>query len=318
MQKNLGEVMPGQTIKCQPKELRKKFFLNLMNKNEEITQLAEEIMIDITNDRIPLHSILLKASRLSLLLDIPDNVTLFKNWAKYAEQNSFVVETFKSNIEAAQDKPISLASANPDQYLHAPWGNFLERDGIRKKAEQVIGYLANYRTETYNFALGIYNKWRFGNLAENIFEKKRKRTEPILQNIFPDINQRLNSIEQNLISDNSEDWKNAVVSCRALLMDLADILNPPSSKEDKNKYIKRLKDFISPKIDSSIKRKLVANVLEELKKRIEYTSDLTQGSAHKNRPIQLEAEDVVLYVYLIVSELMEVYGISKKKVGDGK
>lgn len=284
-----------------------------MNKNEEITQLAKEIMIDITNNRIPLHSILLKASRLSLLLDISTNVTLFKDWAKYAEQNSFVIETFKANVEAAQDKPVSLASANPDQYLLAPWGNFMERSGIRTKAEQVVGYLAHYRTETYNFALGIYNKWQFGNLAESIFEKKRKRTEPILQNIFPDINRRLNSIEQNLKSDNSEDWKNAVVSCRALLMDLADILNPSASKKDKISYINRLKDFISPKIDSGTKRKLPISVLEELKKRLEYTSNLTQGSAHKDRPLQVEAEDVVLYTYLIVSELMEIYGNSKKK-----
>ena len=33
-----------------------------MERNNEILQLAEEIMIDITNDRIPLHNILLKAS----------------------------------------------------------------------------------------------------------------------------------------------------------------------------------------------------------------------------------------------------------------
>ena len=127
-----------------------------MKRNEEILNLAEEIMLDITNNRIPLHGVSLKASRLSLLLDIPGNVTLFKEWAKFAEQNSFIIETYKSTIEAAKDHDISIASANPDQHVFNPPGNTMERIEIRNEAKQVVGYLANYRTETYNFALGIY------------------------------------------------------------------------------------------------------------------------------------------------------------------
>ncbi len=68
-----------------------------MKKNEEITDLSQEIMLDITNDRLPLHNILLKGSRLSLLLDIPANVTLFTEWAKWAEQNSFTIGSFESS-----------------------------------------------------------------------------------------------------------------------------------------------------------------------------------------------------------------------------
>lgn len=277
-----------------------------MTRNEEITNLANEIMLDIIQDRLPLNNILLKTSKLSLLVDIPTNVKLFSDWANFAEQNLFRISSYNVNMDAAKDPDVSVKSSNASE--HVTWGitkNFNERNNIRQNAQQVVGFLAKYRTETYNFALGIHNKWNFGNIAESIFEKKRKRVEPILNNIFPDINQRLNSIERNLNDENDEGWKNAVVSCRTLLMDLADVLNPVNDSTENNKYINRLKDYISPKIKSETKKKLVKTYLEELKSRIEYTSDLTQGAAHKLRPLLNEAEDIVLYTYLVVSELME-------------
>lgn len=277
-----------------------------MEKNEEITSLANEIMKDIENDRIPLQNVLLKASRLSLILNIPDKVKLFKDWSKYAEWNYHIIKSFKANIEAAKDPNVSIASSNPSQYVYN-YGNNVERTTIRKQHSDSVSYQSGYKTEVYNFALGVYTKWKFGNIAENIFEKKRKKTEPVLRKIFPDINQRLTSIEQNILSINSEDWKNAVASCRTLLMDIADVLNPTTTKDQKGKYINRLKDFVSPNVKSGTKSKLIKNYLEEIKKRIEYTSDLTQGGCHKERPTVNEAEDVVLYVYLVISELMEIY-----------
>lgn len=283
-----------------------------MERNKEIVQLSNEIMLDITNGRLPLYVILLKAARLSSLLDMPKNVDLFKQWAKFAESNQFVIDTFRSSIESAHDPDISITSANPNEYVNGVYGgkhngNVIERGGLRQEAKKVVGYLANYRTEAYTFASGINQNWQFGNIAETIFEKKRKRAEPVLERIFPDTSQRLNSIEQNLRSTNPEDWKNAVASCRALLMDIADLLNPPKDTADKGKYINRLKDYISPKIQSNTKKKLVKTYLDEVKARVEYTMDLTQGGAHQSRPAVQEAEDVVLNTYLIIAELMQVY-----------
>lgn len=94
-------------------------------------------------------------------------------------------------------------------------------------------------------------------------------------------------------------------------MDIADILNPAEKPEDKGKYNQRLKDFVAPTIDSTTKRKLIKSYFDELKKRIEYTSNLTQGSAHQDRPILEEAENVVLYTYLLIADLMEIFEQNK-------
>ncbi len=284
-----------------------------MRRNEEITALAEEIMLDITNNRIPLHNSLLKVSRLSLLIDMPKNTILFKEWAKYAEQNSFVIETYKSTIESAKDRDVAISSANPYQTVYNPMGNSFERSSIRNEAKKVVEYLANYRTEAYNFTSEVFSKWRLGNIAETVFEKKRKKVEPVLREIFPDVGQRLNSIEQNILSQNPEDWKSAVTSCRTLFIDIADILNPAKTDEGKNQYINRLKDFISPKITSKTRKNLLNTFLEEIKTRIELTIGSTQGSAHKDRPSLAEAENVVLYTYLIIADLLEIYNNKEKK-----
>ena len=264
-------------------------------------------MLDLTDNRLPLYNVLLKASRLGLLLDMPKNVQLFKTWSKDAEKNMFVTENFRINMEAAKDASRSYVEAAPDPLRISPqMSNTLERIGLRNNATNVVGTLAHYRSETFNFASGVYSRYQFGNIAESVFQRKRGRTEPALREIFPDIGDRLNSVEQNILSDNPEDWKNAVSSCRALLMDIADILNPPQNGKEKQQYINRLKDFISP-IRSNTKKKLTRSYMDALKDIVEETVDYTQGGAHADRPELEKAEDVVLYTYLVISELIEVH-----------
>lgn len=266
-----------------------------MKRSEEITTLAYEILVDISDRRTPLHVSLLKASRLSQLLDMPTNLTLFQAWAEDAETMEFVVGSFNSAIGAAQDP-----------------SNFLERNNIRTTTESKVRILATYKARAYNFVMGIYTRWQFGNIAESIFERKRKRIEPVLPEILIDVQSRLNSVEQNLLSENSEDWKNAVASCRALLMDLADKLMPPKDGEDKGKYISRLQTYISS-LSSETKKSLLETILDEIKLRIQYTMNLTQGGAHQDRPQKEGAEDVVLYTYLLLGEIAAIFESRKSK-----
>lgn len=216
--------------------------------------------------------------------------------------------------EAARDPNNSYAGSNT---YYSPPSNKLERTQITQQVASSSRTLAMYRAQTYNFAMNVYTRWQFGNIAENIFEKKRKRIEPVLPEIVSDIQARLNSIEQNLRSDNAEDWKSAVSSCRALLMDVADNLAPPVDEEEKNHYINRLKTYVSP-ISSKTKKKLIKSLFDELKQRIEHTVDLTQGGAHKDRPEKDMAEDVVLYTYLLLGELAGIYSLRKTEQSQKK
>ena len=131
-----------------------------MKKNEEITDLAYDIMVDITDARIPLHNAILKASRLSLMINLPKNVDLFKSWAKDAEKNQITLDRYSSDIAAAQDPNISVSSSNPSEKVTGFGGlgligNSIERNSIRGDAKSVSQRLSNYRAETYVFVSGI-------------------------------------------------------------------------------------------------------------------------------------------------------------------
>ncbi|HEX9804945.1 MAG TPA: hypothetical protein VGA67_04640 [Candidatus Dojkabacteria bacterium] len=289
----------------------------MKEKNQIITTLAEEITEDISNNRLPLHNVMLKAVKLARLLDHADSINWFKTNAKHAENYSGIIGSHQINMSSAVDPHISLQSSNPNEIIGTSTfgrNNKLERQEIWKQTKEAMGALSNLRTETYNYALNIYVKWQFGNIAESIFERKRNRIDPLLSKILPDTKERLNSINENINSNNSEHWKNAVVTCRTLLMDIADILVPPKG-EEKQKYINRLKDYVTLKIQSKTKKKLVKTYLEELKLRIEYTSDLTQGSAHQDRKTKEESEDVVLYTYLLVGDLVNLMNVTNVKKG---
>lgn len=287
-----------------------------MKKNEEIVLLADEILNDLTNSQIPLANIILKSSKLSLLVDAPSNVKLFQSWSKTVEHGLFLTNSYDSSIAAAQDRPTSIQSANPKQYIHQPYGNSIERNTIKQQTEKAVKDIANCRAQIYSFALNIYQKWKFGNIAESIFEKKRKKTEPKLRELFPDIDQRLNSIESNLNSTNPEDWKNAIVSCRTIIMQIADILEPATEKDDIKKYNNRIRKYISRNEKSNRKASLLKIYASELSKRVEITSNTTQGSAHKYTPTLAYAEDTVLMTYLLIADLLSFADIQKEKTLD--
>jgi hypothetical protein len=276
----------------------------VISKNQEILELSREILEDIDSHVIPLASTLLKTSRLSSAIKDDKSVTYFQGIAKDAEHKKFIIDTFEINMQSTKDPNISYA--NPNQRVYN-FGNKFERENLRKQAEMAMSVLAAYKTNCHSYALRVYERWSLGETAETIFELKRKKVEPILLKIFPDFNKRIESIENNLKSENPEDWKSSVASCRTLLMDIADIVNPPKEDSEKGKYINRLQDFISPKITSQTKKNLLKTFLEELKKRIEYTANATQGAAHKDRPILEEAQDIVLYTYFAIAEIMSRY-----------
>ena len=58
--------------------------------------------------------------------------------------------------------------------------NKTERAQLRIGLNNTLDMLSNLRAETYNFALNIYSKWRFGNIAQDVFDMKRRRIEKTL------------------------------------------------------------------------------------------------------------------------------------------
>ncbi len=283
-----------------------------MNRNQEIAKLAYQIITDLDWWSLPVHISVLKCVRLCKLMWRAKDANVFSDRAKKAEFAEWKIHWVLALIQSAKDPDVSLSSSNPNQYVVNTSSNKQERLGLDMQLWMHRSSISNFRTETYKRVAWVYEKYQFWNLAESVFDRKRKRTEPFLHLILPDAELRLNSIEVNLTSDNPEDRKNAVVSCRTLINDIANIVNPPSGKADVDKYINRLKSFVSPKKwawESKTKSSLSDSILEDLKNKIEYCTKLTQWSAHIDRRSKEYADDVLLNTYLVISEVVELYAM---------
>ena len=70
---------------------------------------------------------------------------------------------------------------------------------------------------------------KYSGIAEDVFTRIRDQVDSKIGKIVPDSVQKFTAVYDNLISENPENWSNAVHSCRRILQDLADAIFPPQA-----------------------------------------------------------------------------------------
>lgn len=223
----------------------------------------------------------------------------------------------REQMKVAFDRDISVSSANPDQYVFSPIGNSIERAGLRQIITEKSKKLDQLRSAYYNYVLGVYYEIKLKNITEDIFQKRKIIVDKALSKYLPETFEKFVSVYENLKSKNSEDWANAVHSCRRVIKDVADFLYPATNEEieigdgkriklsDEN-YIVRLKQFIKGKSDSESFSRIVGSHLDYIGDRIDaiYKSS-TKGSHAKVD--QKEAESYAMYTYMLIGDVMDLY-----------
>jgi len=328
----------------------------MKDKDIESLQLAEEILRNMELNQIPLRNVVLKCARLARLTNnqqatdmfyyelvgyptdsngyvIPDAFELaryanrtFQEKDKSGQPREYMfpetIATLESEFEAAKDqmkvafdKNISFSSTNP--YIIPPIGNSFERAGLRNLITEKAKKIDQLKAMYYNYTLGVFYKLKFGNLAEEIFKKRKSFVDNSLGKILPKTLQKFTSVYENLNSKNQEDWANAVHSCRRAINDIADHLYPASEKLiksnkdgemiklDKEHYILRLKEYIKEKKDSKTFRKIVGSHLDYIGDRI----DAIYKSSTKGSHVEVsreEAELYVIYTYLLLGDILSL------------
>lgn len=227
------------------------------------------------------------------------------------------LEAAKEQMKVAADRDISISSANPNQHVYSPPGNAIERNSLRQVITEKSKKIDQLKTGYYNYVLGVYYETKFKNITEDIFKKKKLVVDKTLATYLPETFEKFVSVYENLQSEQSENWANAVHSCRRVLKDLSDFLYPASDEEidigsgkkiklsDEN-YIVRLKQFI--KINESNKSyvRVVGSTLEYIGDRIDSIYKSTNKGTHAMVE-QEEAENYVMYTYMLVGDIMELY-----------
>ena len=286
-------------------------------KSDEILDLVEETLKNIELDEILLSNICLKVARITRLMGDIEKVELFTKYSNSIGQNEARKKALQQFIDSSQDPDISITSANPNQYLHAPQGNANDRAQAVKLIIENEDKINSKKSEIYKYLINIFYELKFSEIPYKIFEKTKLQVDKQLPELLPEAVKKFVSVYDNLISENPEDWSNAVHSCRRILQDLADKFYPPNpdgkseitkgSKKIKvgaENYINRLILFIESKTDSERYLEIVGSHLDFIGNRIDSIYDASNKGTHTVIQSKDEAERYIIYTYLLIGDIL--------------
>lgn len=326
-------------------------------------ELAEEILANIEYGNLSLSAVMLKCARLARIIRDDEKRVMFGYEAggypsgpdgvppgvfelgrqagrTYVEKDSEGNKTEKmkvSSIEilekttesylvalaAAADPAVSVSSSNPSQYVHAPQGNQKERQRIQNAIFENTKTISRSRELAYNYACAVLNELKFAASASSAFDGISQRMDLALIKSVPSAVNKTASIADNLASENSEDWANAVHTCRRLLQDVADQIFPaqePRIKAGKtiklgaDNYINRLIAYIEDRSESRRYQELIGSTLSYMGERLDAIFQAAQKGSHAHISSREEAERYVIYTYLTLGDILSLTGPEKDLV----
>ena len=236
------------------------------------------------------------------------------------EQLEIELVSLKDSLASAQDPNVSVTSANPNQFVSAPIGNGLERRRLLDSISEKSKLLAGRRSYIYNYVVGVHYELKFSQVADDIFDRIRVRVDQKIGEIVPDSIKKFSAVYENLLSDNDEDWSNAVHSCRRILQDTADALFP--AREDKvvempggksktiklgaDNYINRLIAYVEENSHSTRFNEIVGSHMKYLGERLDAIFQAAQKGSHDVIASQDEADRYVVFTYLVVGDILQL------------
>ncbi|TYB90447.1 hypothetical protein FXF53_30845 [Micromonospora sp. WP24] len=313
-----------------------------MNRRDQALSLADELLTDIELARTEPLQTARKCSRLARLLDDfeamgwlefevsgypPGNLDslawsaakrsgrVIKNedgtesaHTTSAGALSLEIQAGLAQIQAAVDRPVSVASANPSQFVSAPRGNTAERSAIRNHVSKLQNVVDHIVGAMHQWVLARHYELRFGAAAETAFAVVRSRVDGEISRLVPGAVKALATAFENATSDNSEQWANAASACRRLIKAVADALRPPGPpvggrKMGDENYINRLADWIQNRAKSETQRDVILADLEFLGRRLAAFTDAGNKGAHAE-VTQFEASRYITGTYLLLGDLL--------------
>lgn len=323
----------------------------LVIQTKELISLTEEILHDFEMTDLPLSSIVYKCARLYRFLGDEFNSQLFLyectryppvdstsavyykkagryfqrhnketdkwEWKYYSATISSLetdVSVLKAQLQAAHDPSVTISSANPNQFVH-PVNNRGERVTITNIIREVEPILHSIRGALYSIVLQTYYELLTSDSMYNIIEDHILKISEQLSSINPESSRILSSIQENLKSENSEDWANAVHSCRRSLKNIADTLYPPSDtpvtkgnitiKVDEESYINRLTLFIESKTSGTTPGNVLNSGIDLIGERLDSIYHASCKGSHYI-VTQSEATQYVIYTFLFIGDILSL------------
>ncbi len=236
---------------------------------------------------------------------------------KSIEQLESENQAAKERLRSAVDPNISISSNNPNQFISPVVGNGFERTKTVSSISETAKVIGQRRAYIYQYLSDVYYELRYSSVTEDSFSRIRSVVDINIANLTPNAVKKFTAIYDNLDSDNTEDWANAVHSCRRVLQDLADVLYPSRADITKNiggkeriiklgpdAYINRIIAYVEENTQSERFKEIVGSHIKYLGERLDAIFQAAQKGSHAEIVSKEEADRYVVYTYMVVGDLI--------------
>ena len=271
--------------------------------SQERLQLARELLDDVELSRLQADQLLLKARRLSRLVEADETATWiefelsgYKNtksgrkfmarFGRFTDAEAqkgywMSLAAVQTMITSLQAKVNSLkipnvhfapSSANPNEYIGFTGGHIARpgEDVILQLNASVnqIATLSEIRSRVlaaiHDFALDEYNRLAFSGLPESIFEAYKNSIDELLLSAAGDAVEKIPTVYDRLAEGDTESISQAMNTCRRIIKSFADAVQSPS--DDPVKHEGTTYEMGSDKILNRIKVFTLLNCASKTRK----------------------------------------------------
>jgi hypothetical protein len=319
-----------------------------IDRKAEALQLADELLTDFELIRLRPTHLVLKASRLARLLDdaealdwlsieisgyephtakgglppkpwkavvrsrrtyVDDEGTTRADTVSVSQLES-MVDSARLRMGAAADAPVSISSANPQQFVTSGPGNALERRGLQDMIVKSQPLLDKILGAVHDYVAEKEVELRFGNAIETSFVRIRDRADNAIARLVPGVARQLAAAIELVGSDNPEHWSDAAAYCRKLIKAVADELQPIGSDiggraNGPDNYINRLVFWIQEREPSETAREVMVSDLEYLGRRLDSFAGAGNKGAHATVD-QHDADRFIVGTYVLLSDTLHL------------
>jgi AbiTii len=246
---------------------------------------------------------------------LTDPKTGFGYWQPFAGLNAWV-GALEAELRAIRVPEVNFApsSANPQEYVvgfigqhvataMAPVNAALNRmKELTTDIASMRGVISKVLAVLHEFASTTYYQLAFGSMAEGIFEAHRRQIDALLAKVTGRSLEKMPAVSERLAAGDPEAISQALTTCRRVLADFADTVQPPTddpillggkqAEAGKPQYLNRLRHFIEQRCSSDGRRKRLIQTVTFLNERF-------NAATHAEvTPNEARALFVILYVTL--------------------
>src|SRR6266496_6232 len=150
---------------------------------------------------------------------------------------------------------------------------------------------------------------RYREVIETAFERARAAFDAFLLERAPEVARKLAAAYRRAYSEDSEEWSQALTSCRRAIKSLADVLCPATTEQPAGHpltdehYRNRLVQFASEQLSSGSQREMLQAEIDLVVSRVEALDGLASKGVHSEVD-ESDLELAVVHTYLLAGELL--------------